>query len=66
MKQRLLHTSEAAEFLGLSVSYLEKDRIGKREIPFIKIGRSAIRYDLRTLDEYLERKSAVMCEGSKK
>lgn len=35
----------AAEFLGLSVHTLRKDRQRDRRIPFYKIG-SAVRYDL--------------------
>lgn len=35
---------EAARFLGLSIQFLQQDRVRDRRIPFCKIGR-AVRYD---------------------
>ena len=44
--QRLLITErELATSLGISVSWLQKDRIKGQKIPFVKIGDS-VRYDL--------------------
>ena len=44
--QRLLLTErELATSLGISVSWLQKDRIKGQKIPFVKIGDS-VRYDL--------------------
>jgi hypothetical protein len=41
-----------AEAIGMSVHFLRKDRIGKKLIPFTKIG-AAIRYDLDRVHEAL-------------
>ena len=40
---RLLTTSDAEQALGVHAGFLNKDRLGKARIPFIKIGRS-VRY----------------------
>lgn len=55
-ERRLLTTKEAADMLGISVSMLAKDRMNKGEIPYIKIGKKAIRYDYYELKRYLKRK----------
>jgi hypothetical protein len=50
---RRLRTNAAADYLGLSKSLLEKDRVtGRLGIPFLKLGRAVV-YDTRTLDEWL-------------
>ena len=42
---RLLATPLAAEFIGMSPSWLEHDRLKtKPEVPFVKIGARAVRY----------------------
>ena len=49
--KRLMTTEEAAEFLGVSVGMLERDRsVGLRRVPCVRIGR-AVRYDRRVLEE---------------
>lgn len=43
--QRLLSTPLAAEFIGMSPSWLEHDRLKtKPEVPYVKIGARAVRY----------------------
>lgn len=42
----------AAPALGVSVSWLRKDRLGKRLVPFVRIGGS-VRYHLPTVREAL-------------
>ena len=54
MNKRLIKQKEAAECLGLSEATLERDRWRGGEIPYIKVGPRAIRYDLNQLDAYLE------------
>jgi len=50
---RRLRTVAAADYLGLSKSLLEKDRVtGHLGIPFLKLGRAVV-YDTRKLDEWL-------------
>ncbi|MDG4562963.1 MAG: helix-turn-helix domain-containing protein [Candidatus Competibacter sp.] len=57
-KGRLLTDSEAAEYIGMSVSFLRQSRMeGRRDNrtagpPFIRMGRS-IRYDPQDLDAWL-------------
>jgi hypothetical protein len=52
-ESRRLKTKEAAQYLGLGESTLEKDRVlGLMKIPFIKAGRAVI-YDTRALDEWM-------------
>lgn len=51
-KRRLLEVQEAAEYLGLSVSTLNKWRCYGEGPKFVKLGR-AIRYRMSDLDEYI-------------
>lgn len=56
MNQNLLTTSEAAEFLGVSKAFLERDRWAGARVQFVKIGSRAVRYRLSDLEEYIERR----------
>ena len=52
-QSRRLRTKAAADYVGLSTSSLEKDRVtGRLEIPYMKIG-SAVIYDTAALDMWL-------------
>ena len=55
MTPGLIKQSEAASYLGLSEATLERDRWRGGDIPYIKIGPRAIRYDLEQLNKYIER-----------
>ena len=57
LKRNLVKQDSAATYLGLSEATLERDRWRGGEMPYIKVGPRAIRYDLDQLDAYLERKS---------
>ena len=57
MNKRLVKQKEAAECLGLSEATLERDRWRGGDIPYVKVGPRAIRYDLEQLDEYIDRKT---------
>ena len=57
MTPGLIKQSEAASYLGLSEATLERDRWRGGEIPYIKVGPRAIRYDLNQLNAYLETKT---------
>jgi len=50
---RLLTVDQAAEYLGTTASSLYT-KIWRREIPFVKWGRS-VRFDVSDLDEMIER-----------
>jgi predicted DNA-binding transcriptional regulator AlpA len=51
---RLLKTAEAAHMLGVSQSFLEKDRWKGARIPFIKIGARAVRYAPEAVQAFIE------------
>ena len=53
MNGKLLTTKEAARELGVSQSFLEKDRHNGAKVPFIRIGNRAIRYRQEDLDAFV-------------
>lgn len=55
MSGNLLTTSEAADYLGVSKAFLERDRWAGARVPFIKVGSRAVRYRLSDLENYIER-----------
>lgn len=54
MTKHLLTTQEAANYLGVSKQFLERDRYVGARIPYIQVGARAIRYRLQDLNEYLD------------
>ena len=54
MTTQLLSTKQAAAYLGVSPSFLEKDRWRGSRIPFIRISPRSIKYRLEDLDFYIE------------
>ena len=50
---KLLTTQEAADCLGVSKAFLERDRWAGAKIPFIKVGTRAIRYNFDDLNDYI-------------
>jgi hypothetical protein len=57
LKKNLVKQKEAADYLDLSEATLERDRWRGGEIPYIRVGPRAIRYDLTQLNTYLETKT---------
>jgi hypothetical protein len=55
--QQLLTTEQAAQFLGVSAAFLERDRWAGAKIPFIKVGARAVRYDTDVIREYLRKQT---------
>lgn len=53
MQQQLLNTQQAAEFLGVSVAFLERDRWAGARVPYIKVGSRAVRYQQSDLEQYI-------------
>ena len=50
LPKQLLATGKAAEFIDMSASWLEHDRLkATPEIPFVKIGSRTVRYHLADL-----------------
>lgn len=56
---KLLSTSQAADYLGVSKAFLERDRWAGARIPFIKIGSRAVRYRQNDLDNYINQQVRV-------
>lgn len=54
MQTQLLNTTQAAQFLGLSKAFLERDRWAGAKVPFIKISDRAVRYRLQDLENYIQ------------
>ena len=54
MARRILRTREAAEYVGLASSTLEKMRLGNGGPRFIRLGGRAVGYDIRDLDAWLD------------
>jgi len=59
MTHKLLDTTEAANYLGVSKAFLERDRWAGARIPFIKIGSRAVRYRQTDLDRYIEQQVRI-------
>lgn len=53
MQNHLLTTKEAAQFLGVSTAFLERDRWAGARIPFVKIGTRTVRYKPSELEAYI-------------
>lgn len=49
----LLTTKEAARFLGVSAAFLERDRWAGADIPFVRVGSRAVRYQLSELEAFV-------------
>jgi len=54
MDPRILRTNQAAEYVGLSASALEKMRPAGTGPRFVRLGSKAVGYDVRDLDEWLD------------
>ena len=64
MNKRLVGQKEAAQYLNLSEATMERDRWRGGNIPYIRIGPRAIRYDLEQLDEYIDRNTVQKDKAS--
>lgn len=67
MSHTLLTTKQAAEYLGMSEAFLERDRWAGAKIRFIKVGSRAVRYEKSELDAYIanQRRTSTSDSGSK-
>ena len=52
--KKLVGQKEAANYLNLSEATLERDRWRGGDIPYIRVGPRAIRYDLEKFDENID------------
>jgi hypothetical protein len=54
MQTHLLTTQAAADHLGVSRAFLERDRWAGARIPFIRVGSRAVRYRMQDLENYIQ------------
>lgn len=54
MQDSLLTTAQAADYLGVSKAFLERDRWAGAQIPFIRVGTRSVRYQRSTLESYVQ------------
>ena len=59
MTNALLTTKDAAQFLGVSRAFLERDRWAGARIPFVRVGSRAVRYRQGDLDAYIEKQLRI-------
>ncbi len=57
--RRILRTREAAQYLGIPESTLEKQRLKGGGPHFIRLGARAVGYDIADLDAWLEDRRCV-------
>jgi excisionase family DNA binding protein len=55
MQVQLLTTQQAADVLGVSKAFLERDRWAGARIPFVRVGARAVRYRREDLEAYINR-----------
>ena len=63
VSKRILRTPEAADYVGLSPSTLEKRRLAGGGPRFLRLGGRAIGYDVRDLDAWIDRQRKCTVEG---
>ena len=51
---RLLTTKQAAEQLGVSAAYLERDRWAGAKVQFVRLGSRSIRYRQEDINNFVE------------
>lgn len=54
VQKRILRTPEAAQYLGLAQSTLEKMRLDGSGPSFVRLGSRAVGYDLSMLDAWID------------
>ncbi len=54
MQDQLFTTKQAAQILGVSIAFLERDRWAGARVPFVKIGSRAVRYRHSDLLAYIK------------
>ena len=63
MTKRILRTLEAAQYLGLSPSTLEKKRLTGDGPQFVRLGGRAVGYDVAALDRWLDSQRTASTSG---
>ncbi|MEM1402361.1 MAG: helix-turn-helix domain-containing protein [Pseudomonadota bacterium] len=60
-QQSLLTTEQAAAYLGVKRTFLERDRWAGSKVPFVRVGTRTIRYRKSDLDEFV---SSRLCSST--
>lgn len=55
----LLNEEQCAEFLGVSVPFLRKDRLTKKSIPTTTLGSRIVRYPVAALQRLIESNTVI-------
>ena len=63
-RRRILRTQAASEYIGLSVSTLEKRRLSGDGPRFVRLGGRAVGYDVRDLDAFVDASKARSARAS--
>ena len=54
MDDELVTTDEAAEILGVSAAFLQRDRVADtQQVPFVQVGNRAVRYSRKDLQSFI-------------
>lgn len=53
MSEQLMTTTAAAQYLGVSKAFLERDRWAGPRIPFVRVGSRTVRYRVADLAAYV-------------
>lgn len=62
--KRILRTGEAAIYLGLSESMVEKMRLRGRGPAYVRLGSRAVGYDIAALDAWIDAQQTNAVENS--
>ena len=54
MDDELLTAEEAADILGVSSAFLQRDRVEGNQVPFVQVGNRAVRYSRNDLQNYID------------
>lgn len=54
MNIQLLTTKQAANYLGVSAAFLERDRWAGAKVQFVRLGTRSIRYRQEDLDNFVQ------------
>lgn len=64
MSDKLVNAKEAAKWMGVSIVSFYRFR--KEGMPYLKISRNCVRYDIIQIKSWLQERSSNMLESEKK
>jgi excisionase family DNA binding protein len=66
MQSPLFTTQQAADYLGVSAAFLERDRWAGARIQFVKLGTRSIRYRRADLDSFIVAQTRISTSGERR